>query len=313
MSPSIAIIGGRGFIGKNFVNFFSDKNYQVKSIDFLPEQSTNVPENVENITADIQKTNEILAAIDSSEVVIWLVHASVPATQDESLVDDFQLNVAPIIRFLEKSSELSNLKKFIYLSSGGTVYGNVAHQIPIKENNAQKPISNYGISKSIAEKYIEYLTQNRKIESIIFRPSNVYGRYQNMIKPQGIIGFAFKSVRDQTTLDLYNEGKVVRDFIHVMDLASVINKSIQSPHKEGTTSFYNAGSKQGFSIKEMTLKIESISESQLQLNHKSSRNFDCEYNVLDIDKAQKDFKWQNEIEIEEGLKDVWEWIKKENK
>lgn len=306
----IAIIGGAGFIGKNFVNFFSGKEYQINAIDLHGEDVQGV-DNVKFVDANIQHTKELINAVEDAEAVIWLVHASVPATMDDSLVDDFLLNVSPIIKFLESSEKLPKLKKFVYLSSGGTVYGDVSEHIPIGEDALQRPISNYGISKSVAEKYIEYLTKDKNIESIVFRPSNVYGKYQNMVKPQGIIGFAFKAIRDNVSMDLYNEGKVIRDFIHVIDLADAVEKSINTPLKINETTFYNAGSKQGFSMKEIISRIETITNHQLEIVNKSSRKFDCEYNVLDNEKAEKELGWQINIPMHTGLLEVWEWIKQE--
>lgn len=313
MKPNIAIIGGNGFIGKNFTKYFSERDFQVLCMDHNIKDNISKNKNIIPISVDIHHTMELIESLKDAEIVIWLVHASVPSTKDESLVDDFLLNVAPIVKFLEKANHLPNLKKFIYLSSGGTVYGDTSTKTPIPEDTIQKPISNYGLSKSVAEKYIEYLTRNSPFESIIFRPSNVYGPYQNLIKPQGIIGFAFRAIRDQKTLDLYNEGRVIRDFIYVKDVAEAVEKALKENSNEGKTSIYNLGSNEGFTIKEIIRRIEEISNKKLVINNKSSRSFDCEYNVLDTKKIEKTLNWKKSTEIDDGLRNVWEWINNNNK
>lgn len=311
VGQKVAIIGGNGFIGKNFTNFFVECNFEVKVIDRHIDTTIGLP-NISSFSVDIHHTQELINILEDVEFIIWLVHASVPSTQDDSLVDDFSLNVSPIIKFLEKASKLRNLKKFIYLSSGGTVYGEAEGHFPIKEYHTQKPISNYGLSKSIAENYIEYLTTGSNFESVIFRPSNVFGRHQNLVKPQGIIGFAFKAIHDDKFLDLFDEGKVIRDFIYVLDVADAINKSLYLPLEIGLTRYYNIGSEEGLSIQEVLTKIENITGKKLNLNHKVSRKFDCSYNVLDISKAKKELGWDIKTKIDDGLLNVWDWINGEN-
>jgi UDP-glucose 4-epimerase len=312
MKPTVVIIGGNGFVGKNFTSYFLNKGYKVIVADHSIKKLNPVNSDTEFIAVDIHHTKELLSTAEKADYVIWLVHASVPSTQDESLVDDFILNVSPIIKFLEKAGDLKKLKKFIYLSSGGTVYGNSEEHTPIKESHEQKPISNYGLSKSVAEKYIEYITNNKPFEAVVLRPSNVYGPFQNLVKPQGIIGFAFKAIKNNLTLDLYDEGKVIRDFIYVDDLASSVEKFLNTNIIAGNTSFYNVGSEEGISIKGILDNIEKITGEKLQLNHKTSRNFDCEYNVLDTSKLNQQTAWSKETTLDEGLINVWEWIKSDN-
>lgn len=307
LKKTIAIIGGSGFIGKNFTKYFSDNNFDVVVIDRHFELKTATP-GVIFTSVDIHHTQELTMAVERVDYVIWLVHASVPSTLDESLIDDFSLNISPLIKFLEKAESLPNMKKFIYLSSGGTVYGDVDANEPIGELHPQNPISNYGLSKSIAEKYIKYLTKNTGFESFILRPSNVFGMFQNLIKPQGIIGFAFKSLHDNKSLDLYDDGRVIRDFVYVMDVANATLKCIQLDLKSGNTTQYNVGSNEGLSIKDVLNKIEKICNKKLVLNHKTSRTFDCSFSVLDTTKINSDLNWKIETNIDEGLIKVWEWI-----
>ncbi|QIL39211.1 NAD-dependent epimerase/dehydratase family protein [Pedobacter sp. HDW13] len=309
---TVAIIGGNGFIGKNFASYFANKGYQVSVIDRSISGAAAENKYIRYFSVDIHHTPELIGICESADAVIWLVHASVPSTKDESLVDDFMLNVSPIVKFLEKAEQISSLAKFVYLSSGGTVYGNVSTHQPIKEIQELNPISNYGLSKVVAEDYVRYITQDKSFESVILRPSNVYGPYQNLVKPQGIVGFAFNSIKNNTILDLYDEGRVIRDFIFVGDLVEAVESSILMEKNSGKTTIYNVGSGDGHSIREIIAKIEEITGSQLQLNHKSSRNFDCAYNVLDTTKLLDHTGWHKKTPMEEGLQKVWNWIENEN-
>lgn len=308
MVEKIAIIGGAGFIGYNLTVFFADKGYSVKVIS---RSVFGDKFNIKNVDTTVLNANDTAACIDyiqDCETVIWLATASIPSTNSDTLIDDFKFNVDPIIRFLEEVKKTS-VKRFIYLSSGGTIYGDSKGRTLLDESSPKNPISGYGLSKIISEKYIRFLTNNSSLQSFILRPSNVYGAHQNLIKPQGIIGFAFKAVLQETSIDLYNDGAVTRDFIYVTDLANAVLKCIESDYRGGNTSIYNVGSEKGYTIKEILKKIDDVSKGNIVTINKSARSFDCNYNVLSSKKIEKDFNWKPEVSIEDGLQKVWEWIK----
>ena len=303
----IAIIGGHGFIGENFTEFFLDRDYNVTVVGRNSEKKI-LDAEVVSINAMVHETNKIVDAVKECDVIIWLASSLIPGVHEASLEKDFETNVKPVMAILEHAASL-NLKKFIYLSSGGTIYGDSIAHIPVSEDHSKSPISEYGLSKLVAEQYIQFLTRSSDFESYILRPSNVYGKYQNLNKPQGIIGFAFKSLLNGTAIDLYNDGRVVRDFIFVMDVAEAVLKCIETPIQRSITHIYNVGNGKPYSIKEIIDKISSISGREVQTVVKPPRNFDCEYNVLDIEKIRNELQWQPKVEVDEGLREVWEWIK----
>lgn len=307
---NIAIIGGHGFIGKNFCEFFLKLGY---NISLIGRNSGNqiFSESVCSFSVPMEDTEGLLKAVGKAEVVIWLASSLIPGSHESSLELDFNSNVKPIIGFLERANH-SCLNKFIYLSSGGTVYGDSKEHLPIDEDHKKVPISEYGLSKLITENYIEFITKSSSFESFVLRPSNVYGKYQNLKKPQGIIGFAFKSLIDKTSIDLYDNGQVIRDFVFVTDVAEAVLKCIDAPLKIATTHIFNVGNGQPFSIKDIVDKISKIAGSSVSTLSKSSRNFDCEYNVLSIEKIKIHLNWEPKIEVDQGLLEVWAWIKEIN-
>lgn len=307
----IGIIGGAGFIGQNLTNFFVECGYEVKVVSRKINQIKFQDPNIFGVEVDVENTQALFESLKECETIIWLVSSLVPSISNDSLVDDFNSNISPLIRFLEKAKELPHFQRFVYLSSGGTIYGDSIDNKPLDEDSSKKPISGYGLSKIVTENYIKFLTSTSHFQSFILRPSNVYGQFQNLVKPQGIIGYAFKSIINNTSIDLYDEGRVTRDFIHVTDLAKAVHSCMQSDHKESQTAVYNVGSQKGYTIKEILEKINTTTQKQIHTIPKSSRSFDCNYNVLKIEKIKRDMNWEPKIEIEEGLNMVWEWIKKE--
>ncbi len=307
MVKNIAIIGGHGFIGKNFTDFFLKSNYKIMLIG-RGAMNNVFPGEVISIEADVQDTPTIIEAVIDADIIIWLASSLIPGLHESSLELDFANNIQPVITFLENSKTL-NFSKFIYFSSGGTVYGDTKVYCPFPETHHKSPISEYGLSKLVTENYIQFLTQNSNFESFILRPSNVYGKYQNLYKPQGIIGFAFKSLIYNTSIDLYDDGKVIRDFVSVKDIAIAVKKCIEYPSQISKTHIYNLGSGVPLSIKEVITKIGQVAGKEVQTISKSSRNFDCQYNVLSIEKIENELGWKPEVDMMDGLQEIWEWIK----
>lgn len=311
MKRKIGIIGGAGFIGQNLTNFFVDCGYEVLVVSRKIDKTKLQHPNVFGAEVNVENTATLFESLKQCETIIWLVSSLVPSVSNDSLVDDFDSNISPLIRFLELAKTSIFFKRFVYLSSGGTIYGDSLDNKPLDEDSSKKPISSYGLSKIVTENYIKFLTSTSHFQSFILRPSNVYGQFQNLIKPQGIIGYAFKSIINNTSIDLYDDGRVTRDFIHVNDLANAVHSCIESVFKKSQTAVYNVGSQKGYTIKEILGKINATTQMQIHTVPKSSRSFDCNYNVLKIEKIKRDMNWEPKIEIEDGLNLVWEWIKNE--
>lgn len=309
MDKSIALIGGGGFIGTNLTKFFGDSGYNVLSIGRNLSNKFNFSSgNIQIKNIDVNNTFELIEALHLYENVVWLVNDLLPGSFVKSLKDDFDCNVSPLVNFLESANNLNFLKKFVFISSGGVVYGNPNVNLPIKEDSVRNPISTYGLSKLISEEYVSYITFKSSFNSIIFRPSNVYGKFQNFNKLQGIVGYAFNAMIKNSQLDLYGGGEVIRDFINVTDLALAIKISIENSDLEKVEVF-NVGSQKGYSIFEIIKIIEEIGKTKIIINYKESREFDCNFNVLNIEKIQNKLDWNPSINIFDGLIDVWDSLK----
>jgi UDP-glucose 4-epimerase len=313
MNKNVAIIGGSGFIGCNLASFFVDKEYDVLVVSRTIDISKFKNNKIKKIELDVNFTSKLIENICEFDNVIWLVNNIVPSTNMDSLADDFTFNVNPLVRFLEANINSTKMKRFVFLSSGGTIYGDSDDKTSWLEEDQKIPISAYGLSKIISEEYIQFLTKKSSFESFILRPSNVYGIHQNLKKPQGIIGFAFNAILNSTSIDLYDNGSVTRDFIYITDLAEAIHSCLEKQYKKASINIYNVGSNIGYKIIDILLMINKVSNNQIITNPKPERNFDCNYNVLNNKKINHDLNWYPKVGIEQGLKYVWEWITNENK
>ncbi|MGF7231478.1 NAD-dependent epimerase/dehydratase family protein [Arachidicoccus sp.] len=309
MNNTVGIIGGAGFIGHNLVDYFLKNNYEVVVVGRKVDRIKICNDKLKLIECLIEKTDYILEELSNCGTIIWLISATIPSSSQKSLLTEFELNIKPLLQFLEKLTLMLTAKKFIFLSSGGAVYGNSTENKPISEIAISNPISSYGLSKLICEDYIKYLTVDSNLQSYILRPSNVYGIYQNLIKPQGIIGYAFKAILHKEPLVLYDKGRVTRDFIFVNDLAIAIDLCIKDSFQSSNCNIYNVGSQQPYTIKEILNKIENIAGAEIDFIPKISRKFDCNYNVLNIQKIANELNWSPNVTIDNGLVEVWNWMK----
>ena len=197
------------------------------------------------------------------------------------------------------------------MSSGGAVYGNPDSIASIDEKYDKNPISSYGLTKLVAEEYISFLMKNTSVKTFILRPSNVYGKYQNLKKPQGLIGHVFKSVLIDQPITIYGDGTVVRDYLHVDDLSQAIILCINNTKGSDNPIVLNVGSGIPTSINEVIINISEITHKKVNIIINPPREFDCKYNVLSIDKAWEVLGWQPNIDLKVGMKEEWEWILQE--
>lgn len=307
---SITLIGGGGFIGVNLSEFFVKEGYEVLVVSRSVIDSKNPHCSLfKKKSLDVNKTSLLIDELIDSENIVWLVNDIVPGSSMESLVDDFTFNTSPLIKFLESSHKLINLKRFVFFSSGGTIYGESPNCQKFDENSIKNPISAYGLSKLIAEDYVNFITQKSAFQSYILRPSNVYGNHQNFKKPQGIVGYAFNAALNGKPIDVYGNGQVVRDFVHVLDLAQALKQCVEFKFEKSKVEIYNIGSQEGYSIIEILNLITEITGSHIKYIFKPSRAIDCNFSVLDIQKIKQNLGWYPKIQINDGLESVWKWIK----
>lgn len=312
MKGKCLVVGGNGFIGKNLVVDLIRHNYDVTvfDIDTKPlRMSLKNEDGVKYIESDINNTQYLIDQIDHIDFVVWLIHTTVPATSMYNLEFDLQSNIPPLIRFAQQILDRGSIQKFVYLSSGGTIYGNPVLNSPIDENYDKKPISSYGLTKLVAEEYLNFIFSVNLEKLVILRPSNVYGRYQNLKKPQGLIGHVLKSVIIDEPITVFGDGSIVRDYIHVSDLTNAIIKCFTLTNNENT--ILNIGSGIPESINDILKAVNTITKQELKIIRKPARSFDCLYNVLSIAKIQETLNWSPTVNLVDGIADVWDWVKEE--
>lgn len=304
---NICLIGGTGFLGSSFRYLYSKKFTKV----FIFGRNTEPPSLNDNevyLSIAAIGANEIVELLQREKInsVIDFAYSSIPKTSFENPVEDFSENLLLVIKHLEIIKKVRTCR-YIYISSGGTVYGNTDNH-PINEYQQNFPLSPYGITKMACERYINMYHHVYGLEVVIVRPSNIYGPGQRPFRGQGFIATAMACANISERVNVFGNGSNVRDYLYIDDFCAGLLDILQFGQ---TGEIYNVGSSDGKSLNEIILIINQVinhTDKQLLVNYLPSRRFDVQYNVLDNAKMASLHSWKVNTYLHIGLNNTWKWI-----
>ncbi len=300
------VIGGAGFIGRAVVAELLALGRQVLVLGREPAPVPPLPAGVRYVHSPADDGGAALQqALSEVDEVIDLAYATVPGTSFQDPVNDILVNLPEAVRLFELAATLP-LKKFVWISSGGTVYGRTSAEL-IPETHPTLPLSPYGITKLAIEKYAHMYFESKGLPIVCVRPANAFGEGQRTYSGQGFIATAIASVLDGRKLTLFGEQGTIRDYLHVTDVAGGIVAALLHG-RPGEV--YNLGSSQGLTNRQVLevmapLAIETAHEIKLQIL--PPRPFDVPANVLDCTKLRTETGWQPKLTFEQALARTWYW------
>jgi len=306
----IILFGGAGFIGTNLaIELSQDENNDItlvdRDINFFEDLRKLNLQKFSYVESDFSENTNFDELLEGQEVVYHLVSTTVPTTSNQQIPQELSANIIVTSKLLEACVR-QNVKKVIFISSGGTVYGKEVC-CPLKEETPTYPISSYGLQKITIEKLLYLYHYMYNLDYRIVRLSNPYGPYQ---RPNGILGavttFTYKALNDEE-ITVFGDGSVVRDFIYIDDAVDAIIK-IATQNVEQKT--FNLGCGYGTSIKQLLDIISSTLNIHLKIKYVEGRSVDVPVNYLDIQRYEKYFGTLSPISLEEGIKKTAEFMQK---
>lgn len=303
------ILGAAGFIGTNLTiklveNIDNHITLIDKRIDFFSDIKKFCFPNVEIKDASLDE-NMDFSILEGQDVVYHLVSTNVPTTSNQHIRQDIQSNVL-FSSCLFEACVKYGVKKVVFISSGGTVYGKEG-VCPLPEDTQTNPISSYGVQKITIEKLLYLYNYMYGLDYRIIRLANPYGPYQ---RPNGVLGavttFTYKALKGEE-VQVYGDGSVIRDFIYIDDAVKGIINIVEGENKHHT---FNLGSGHGTSICEVLKTIEKVLGLKMNIVYKEGRAVDVPVNYLDIRRYEKYYGKLNPISLEKGIKKTAEFIKK---
>ncbi|MDT0176032.1 NAD-dependent epimerase/dehydratase family protein [Enterobacter sp. BRE11] len=296
----ILVIGGSGFIGANLIEYLCKLNYSV--INYGRSPSPFVHENVLNIKGSIKDIDSLNAIFKEHDinVVVHSMTTFTPLEKINSCQDHLALNLSAIIDLIGVMKE-NNVKRLVYMSSGGSVYGKSS--TPLTEKDSTAPESFYGWMKESVENYLKFYSRiDPEFSHIIIRPANVYGKYQKLDK---IIGVALKHAHLGQTLKIFGSTKICKDYIHVSDLCEITTKLMAS---DAWNAIYNAGTCVGTTLQDIIISAEKVTGKPLIIELHEHKVGDVVYSVLDNSKVNSKINKVSYKNILEGMAEMYDHV-----
>lgn len=296
------VLGANGFLGSHLVDTLISKNEFVRAFDKYPDDKTrfNASENIELFHGEFLNETDLDKALLGIDYVFHFISTTTPISSEANPLVEIDTNIRYSVELFQKCVD-NNVKKVIYASSGGSVYGNAGRDL-IDENTIPNPISPYAIGKLTTEKFLSYFFEKYGLERVVYRISNPYGTRQSINARQGVIPIFLQHVLKDEPVQVFGDGSMVRDFIYVKDVAEMIVGSFENARDD----LYNIGSGHGVSVNELIEIIYSVTGQTSKVNHVPAPATFVEKNVLDNSKFLKEFSISPRIDLREGIKYTWE-------
>lgn len=302
MMKRCVVFGANGFIGSHVCEALLDAGHQVVAFDISRNfQSLERldDERLETCTGDFLDRAAVRAALRGADWVFHLVSTTIPATSNSNMVFDVQSNVVASIEMMEECVA-SGVKRLVFASSGGTVYGLPATGL-VSEDAELHPIVSYGCTKLMVENYCRLFQHQFNLRTISLRLANPYGPGHHGLS-QGAIPVFLKRIQADKPITIWGDGSVTRDYIYITDVARAFVKAAEY---EGKHHVFNIGSGEGLSLRNLVTQLEQVTGKQAEVIYEAPRSFDVPRIVLDISRARSELSWDAATPLLQGIQQTW--------
>lgn len=300
----ILVLGGNGFIGSHLVDRLLREGHEIRVFDRNPEIYRKPLGDVEYYLQDFGNRVALASALKNIDIVFHLISTTIPKTSNDDPEFDVTSNLVETISLLKLCVE-EKVRKVVYLSSGGAVYG-IPLTLPIAEDAPKNPQSSYGITKLTVEKYIELFHRLYELDYVIIRPSNPYGERQNPNGGQGVIAVFLGKIAKGQAVDIWGDGHVIKDYIYIEDLIDGIYRAV---FMNTENRIFNLGSGTGVTINLILDVITELTKVPIYTNYIALKKFDVPNIYLDISRAYAELSWESRTSLKDGIARTWRFIK----
>lgn len=324
----ILVTGGAGYIGshctlklleqgKDIIVFDNLSTGHIETISTLDKVKK-----IKFVHADLLDKAAIENVFKNNKIEA-VIHFAAFSQVNESMLNPkkyYRNNVVGTLNLLDTMVE-NNVDKIVFSSTAAT-YGEPVYT-PIDEKHPQNPINPYGQTKLMIEKIMDDYDKAYGLKSVRLRYFNVAGAdsqtrigewhdpethlIPNILKSTSTDSKPFKLFgTDYKTKD----GTCVRDYINIEDLAAAHLLALEYLQQGGSTNFFNLGTKEGYTVKEVFNACEEVTGKKIQLELCERRAGDPASLVADNNKAKEILKWIPAHSLEDSIKTAFGWEKR---
>jgi len=292
-------------LGSHIVDKFLAEGHEVCVYDLYPERFRRSPSGIKFYTGDFGNVGALSELIASGfEAVIHCVSTTTPKSSNESPEFDIQSNVIGTLYLLDICVK-HKVGKVVFMSSGGTVYGNIGNLEVVNEAHSVRPMCSYGVSKLAIEHYLDVYRHLRGLEYVALRLSNPYGERQSPLRALGALTVFLHRTLKRQNVEVWGDGSVTRDFIYVGDVANAVYLATVNP----ISGIFNVGSGSGLSLRQILAHIADVISIEPAVLWQASRSFDVPRIVLDASKLRDATNWKCVTSIRDGISITADWLR----
>ena len=334
MLNKFLVIGGAGFIGANIADYLLQNNAEVIIFDNLSRKGAienlkwleekHKGKKLEMVVGDIRvDKSKLLELIQKVDTVYHLAAQVAVTCSVNNPYEDFMINAVGTFNVLEAVRHAKNNPILVFASTN-KVYGGMEDieiaekgnryeyknlPLGIPENRLLDFHSPYGCSKGTADQYVHDYSRIYGLRTVVFRQSCIYGKRQFGIEDQGWVAWFTIAASLGCPITIYGDGKQIRDVLYVEDLIQAFVMATKMIDKT-VGKIYNIGGgpENTMSLLELISYLKKMLEKDIQYSFAPWRPGDQPVYVSDIRKAKKEFGWEPQISVQQGVKRLADWV-----
>ncbi|OQA89880.1 MAG: UDP-glucose 4-epimerase [Elusimicrobia bacterium ADurb.Bin231] len=306
----ILITGGAGFIASNICDAYIKAGHKVVVVDNLSSgKKVNLNPKAKFYRVDIcdkKKINDIF----KKEKPDMVNHHAAQIDVRKSVSDpmfDAGVNIIGTLNLLENSI-LYKVKKFIFASSGGVMYGECG-RIPPTETKIPEPLSPYGVAKRTVEIYLNYYAKTYGLNYLALRYGNVYGPRQDPHGEAGVVAIFIKRILSDDKIMIFGNGNQLRDYVFVSDIVAANVAALS----KGKNDIINIATGKTKSVNDLFFELAKISGYLKKPVYMPQRPGELFKSSLSPDKAKRVLNWASKIDFKTGVELTYKYFSAKDK